>query len=155
MKNNSSYKDSLNQLEVKLEEIFAKKAPALPDNIKEILVKIAPYLAILSVIFSIPAILLIFGLGSLATIFAPLGGVRSVTTLPTMWVGILLLIPIVVLEIMAIPGLFKRLAVAWKYMFWAQLISIVSNLVQLNIFGAILSAIISFYLLFQVKKLYK
>lgn len=47
----------LNQLETKLEDIFGKQAPQLPPNIKELLVKIAPYLAILGVVISVPAIL--------------------------------------------------------------------------------------------------
>jgi len=145
----------LNQIEKTLDEYFGKKAPALPNNIKEILVKIAPYFAILGVILSLPAIFLLLGLGSLATVIAPLGGVSSVTSLPTMWVGILLLIPSVILEAMAVPGLFARKAMAWKYLFWAQLISVVSSVVQLNIVGAILGAVIGFYLLFQVKSFYK
>lgn len=147
--------DYIKQLEKAFDEYFGKKAPALPQNIKEIIVKIAPYLAIISVILTIPAILLIFGLGSLATTLAPLGGVQSVATLPTMWVSILLLIPVVVLEAMAVPGLFARSSKAWQYMFWAQIISVVSSLVQFNIIGALISAVIGFYLLFQVKSLYK
>lgn len=143
------------QLEKTLDMYFGKKAPALPNNAKELIVKIAPYLVILSLILTIPAILLIFGLGSVATVFAPLGGVRSVVALPTMWVGILLLVPVVVLEAMAIPGLFSKSAKAWQYMYWAQLISVVSSLVQLNLVSAILSALIGFYLLFQVKSFYK
>ncbi|OGE00825.1 MAG: hypothetical protein A2860_01105 [Candidatus Levybacteria bacterium RIFCSPHIGHO2_01_FULL_37_33] len=148
-------KNVMTQLENMLDEYFGKKAPALPQNIKEIIVKIAPYLVIISLIFTIPAILALFGLGSLATILAPLGGARSVAGVPTMWIGILLLIPAVILEAMAVPGLFSRKIVAWRYMFWAQLISIISSLVQINIVGALLSALIGFYLLFQVKSLYK
>ena len=145
----------LTQLEGTLDEYFGKKAPALPQNIKELIVKIAPYLAIISVIFTVPAILLLFGLGGLASILAPIGGTRAVALLPMMWIGILLLIPVILLEVMAIPGLFSKTATAWRYMFWAQLISIVSSLVQINIVGALLSALIGFYLLFQVKNLYK
>lgn len=145
----------VNQLEKTLDEYFGEKAPALPHNIKEIIVKIAPYLAILGVILSLPAILLLLGLGSLATVLAPLGGVPAVTSLPTMWLGILLLIPTVVLEAMAIPGLFARKTVAWKYLYWAQLISVLAAILQLNIVGAILTAVIGFYLLFQVKSFYR
>lgn len=145
----------VNQLEKTLDEYFGKKAPALPHNIKEIIVKIAPYLAILGVILSLPAIFLLLGLGSLATVIAPFGGPSAVTAVPTMWIGILLLIPGVILEAMAIPGLFARKAVAWKYMFWAQLISVVSPLVQFNIVGALIGAVIGFYILFQVKSFYK
>ncbi len=145
----------MQNLEQNLELYFGKKAPALPANIKEIIVKLAPYLAIIALVITIPAILLLFGLGSVATMLSPLGGAQTVTTLPTMWIGILLLIPVVVLEAMAVPGLFARSAKAWRYMYLAQLISVVSSLVQLNIVGAVVSALLGFYILFQVRSYYK
>jgi hypothetical protein len=148
-------KNSLSQLEVTLEEYFGKKAPAIPQNIKEVIVKIAPYLSILSAILILPSLLLLLGIGGLATVVAPLGGASAVTQLPTMWIGILFLIPVVILEVMAIPGLFARKAVAWRYLYWAQLISAVSSVVQFNIIGAIISLAIGLYLLFQVKSFYK
>lgn len=137
-----NFTETINQLEGTLNEYFGKKAPNLPQNIKEILVKIAPYLVILFVIFSIPTILTIFGLGGLSTS-------------STVWISLLLLIPIVILEAMAIPGLFARSIKAWRYLFWAQLISAASSLLQYNIVGAVIGVIIGFYLLFQVRSLYK
>lgn len=145
----------MEKLKGTLNEYFGKKAPALPQPAKEIIVKIAPYLAILSAILILPSLLLLLGLGGLTTILAPLGGVRSVAMIPTMWISILVLIPVAVLNIMAVPGLFARKAIAWKYIFWGQLISVISSLVQLNIIGALISALISFYILFQVKSFYK
>jgi len=47
---------SLGQLEKVLEEYLVKKAPALPTNLKELLVKFAPYLAIIGVVLSVPAL---------------------------------------------------------------------------------------------------
>src|SRR3989344_3944063 len=103
-------KNPLAQLEETLNEYFGKKAPALPQNIKEIIVKIAPYLVIISLIFTIPAILVLFGLGSLATVLSPMGGANSAAGVPAMWIGIVLLIPVAILEIMAVPGLFSKMA---------------------------------------------
>lgn len=145
----------LKQLEDTLELYFVKKAPALPTNIKDLLVKIAPYLVIISLIMTIPAILLLLGLGSFATMIAPAGGADTVATLPNMWIGIVLLIPVVILDAMAVPGLFARKAVGWKYIFWAQLIALVSSIIQFNIVGGIIGAIIGFYILFQIKSHYK
>ena len=151
----NNWKGMLGRLEKTLDVYFGKKAPALPQNAKEIIVKIAPILAIIAVVITIPAILVLLGLGGLATVVSPMGGVRSVSALPTMWISILLLIPTIILELMAIPGLFARKMIAWRYMYWAQLISIVSSLIQFNLIGAIISALIGFYLLFQVRNLYK
>ena len=150
-----SSKNVMTQLEDTLDEYFGKKAPALPQNIKEILVKIAPYLVIISLIFTIPAILALIGLGSFVSTLAPMGGAQAVAGVPTMWVGILLLIPVAILEAMAVPGLFSRKITAWRFIFWAEIISVISSLVQINIVGALISAVIGFYLLFQVKALYK
>lgn len=152
---NANYKNSLNRFEGALDGYFGKKAPALPQNIKEIIVKLAPYFAILSVIVTLPAIFLLLGLGGLTTMMAPFAGMRPISSVPTMWISILLLVPVVILEAMAIPGLFSRTTKAWKYMYWAQIITIVSNLAQFNVIGAILSAVIGFYVLFQIKSLYK
>ncbi len=145
----------MEQLETTLNEYFGKKAPAIPQNAKETIVKIAPYLAILSAVFTLPAIFVLFGLGGLATSLAPFGGMSTVSTIPTMWVSIALLIPVAILEVMAIPGLFAKTAKAWKYMYWSQIISIISSLVQFNLLGAVISGLIGFYLLFQVKSFYK
>lgn len=151
----NNYQNYLAQLENTLDEYFNKKAPALPTNIREIIVKIAPYLTILSIIVTLPAILVLLGLGSFATVLAPMGGVQSVSSLPTMWLSIILLIPTIILDAMAIPGLFARSRMGWRYVYWAQLISVVANLLQLNIIGAIIGAFIGFYFLFQVRSYYK
>lgn len=151
----ASSKNSLSQLEKTLEEYFGKKAPALPQDIKEVIVKLSPYLAILAAIIMVPSIFMLFGLGSLVTVLAPFGGVSSVGLLPNMWFGILILIPVVVLEVMAIPGLFERKITAWRYMYWAQLITAVSSLVKFDIVGAVIVLAIGLYLLFQVKSFYK
>jgi len=148
-------KNILNQLEATLDEYFGKRAPQLPENIKELIVKIAPYLTIVGIIFTIPAILLLLGLTGIATIVAPIGGAASVAAVPTMWIAGLLLIPVIVLEAMAIPGLFAKTKIGWKYTYWAQLVSTVSSLVSLNIFGAIIGGALGFYILFQIKNHYK
>ena len=148
-------KNTLDQLETTLDLYFNKKAPAMPQNIKELLVNLAPYLTVVSVLITLPGLLVLFGLGGFATMIAPMGGRESLSAVPTMWLSILFLVPVLILEIMAIPGLFAKKAVAWKYVFWAQLVSIVANLLQFNFFGAIIGAVISFYILFQIKSFYK
>ena len=148
-------KNMLNQLETKLEEIFGKQAPQIPENIKEIIVKIAPYLAIVGILFAIPALLLLLGLGSIATVVSPMGGVSSLAAVPTMWLSTLLLIPVIVLEALAIPGLFAKTKAGWRYSYWSQLVSVISSLIAFNILGAIFGAAIGFYILFQIKNHYK
>ncbi len=140
------------EFETMLDDIFAKKAPALPDNVKEFLVKAAPYLAIVGVVLSLPAVFAVLGLGAIAAPFAAMGGVSSFAGFS---ISIIFLIANMVLMIMAIPGLFKRTLSAWRLMFYSTLVSAVSSLVTFNLGGLIIGTAISFYFLFQVRSYYK
>jgi hypothetical protein len=140
------------KLEAQLEPIFAKQLPSLPENVKEIIVKFAPYLAIIGVVFSLPAILAVLGLGAVAVPFAALGGVSAFTGLS---LSIIFLVISTIIMIMAIPGLFARSIKAWRLMFYSTLVSAVSSLVAMNLGGLIIGTAISFYFLFQVKSYYK
>lgn len=140
------------KLEAQLEPFFTKQLPSLPSNVKEVLVKIAPYLAILGVVFAIPAVFALLGLGALASPFVMMQGMHAYTGFT---ISIIFVLIEVVLEIMAIPGLFARSKKAWKLMFYVSLVSIVSNLLSFNLGSLIIGTLISFYILFQVKPLYK
>jgi hypothetical protein len=60
-----------------------------------------------------------------------------------------------VLQIMAIPGLFKTTKAAWNLMFYASLVSILSSLFSSGLISAAIGAMISWYFLFQIRKFYK
>lgn len=145
-------KNFLVQIEEKLDLYFGKKAPAMPENIKELIVKYSPYLIVIVLVFSLPALLLAFGLTSVAMPFAYMGSVRqgfnfSITALVSL--------AALVFQVMAIPGLFKRTKLSWKYMFYASLISLLSSVLSFDIGAFIISGAISFWVLFQIKALYK
>jgi len=133
------------QFETLAEEYLGKKAPALPENAKEMIVKYSPYIAIAVAVIGALGTL---GLGALLGPLALLGGYSF---------SILSLISLasLVMEGMAIPGLFARKASAWKLMYYATLVSAVYLLLRLDIGNLILSTAISLYLLFQVKSYYK
>jgi len=142
---------SAKSLEVFLEEYLVRKAPfALPAGIKEFIVKVAPYLAMLGIIFALPLILLALGFDNFMYTF---GGVayRAGWYYPTL----ILTAVIIVLEIMAIPGLLKRSLKSWRFVFYATLVQFVSNLLGGSIVGALVGGLISLYILFQVKSYYK
>ncbi|MEK7634021.1 MAG: hypothetical protein AAB437_04220 [Patescibacteria group bacterium] len=146
------------KLEVTLEEYLVKKAPfQLPKNVKEIIVKFAPYLAILGVVMGIPGVLALLGAG---TILAPLGLVGGMMTgRPFLGFGyiinVLFLGVIVLLEGLAIPGLFSRSKKAWTYLYWSALVGIIQNILTFNVGGLVIGGILSMYFLFQVKEYYK
>ena len=154
----ADFKGALNNLEEILEEYLVKKAPfQLPKNVKEIIVKFAPYLAILGVVMGIPGVLALLGAG---TILAPLGFVGGMMTgRPFLGMGYLVSIiflgAMVVLEALAIPGLFSKSKKAWTFIYWSALVGVVQNIISFNIGGLVIGGLISMYFLFQVKEYYK
>ena len=145
-------------LEGTLEEYLVKKAPfQLPENVKEIIVKFAPYLAILGVVMGIPGVIALLGAG---TILAPLGFVGGMMTgRPFLGIGfiinVLFLGVAVLLEALAIPGLFSRSKKAWTFLYWSALVGVVQNVISFNIGGLVIGGLISMYFLFQIKEYYK
>jgi hypothetical protein len=150
------YKASLNQLEGMLDEYMGKKAPAMPENIKETLVSFAPYLAIIGIVISLPAIIAILGLNTMMGPLSAFAGVPYMMNYGfSYYVGIITLIISAVFEGMAIPGLFKRSLGAWRFMYYASLVSFVGSVLQGSLGGALIGALIGMYILFQVKSMYK
>ncbi|MEK7177539.1 MAG: hypothetical protein AAB705_01790 [Patescibacteria group bacterium] len=149
---------ALSKLEVTLEEYLVKKAPfQLPTNVKEIIVKFAPYLAILGVVMGIPGVLALLGAGA---ILAPIGLVGGLMTgKPFLGFGyivsVVFLAVMVLLEGLAIPGLFSRSKKAWTFLYWSALVGVVQNIVSFNVGGLIIGGLLSMYFLFQVKEYYK
>lgn len=141
----------MNQLENWLAPYFEEKAPRLPDSVREVLVKIAPWLVLIGVVFSLPAVLSLLGFGAF---FGPwmmwgrymMGG--------NYYLSLILSLVIIILEIIALPGLFHRARRGWLFAFYALLVSGLQNLLPGNIVGLILCLLIGFYILFQVRSSY-
>jgi len=144
-------KNPLKQLEDLLDLYLGQKAPALPDNFKETIVNLAPWLIIVMVVLASPAIFAVLGIGTFLAPFSFFGGVKYGATFS---LYLLLLAVSLILEIIAVPGLFKRTAQSWRLVFYSTLVSAVSSLSHGNIGNFIISTGISLYVLFQVKKYY-
>lgn len=151
--NKKDWKKMLVDLEGKLNLYFGEKAPQLPESIREFIVKFGPYLMAVGLLFSLPVILASVGLG---TVLAPVmflgSGVRYGWHF-SFWS--LFGLAIFVLQIMALPGLFKRKMNSWKLMFYASLLSALSSLLNLSLGSLIIGSAISWYFLFQIRKYYK
>lgn len=146
----------MNELEKVLTEYFGQKAPQMPMGLKTFLVSIAPYLAILGVAMAVLAIFPLISLSSYGYgIMSNYGMMQGSYFGSMMIISLVAMIAMAGLEVMAIPGLFAKTLTGWRYMFYAQLVSLVSSLLMMNIIGFIIGAVIGFYILFQVKSLYK
>lgn len=135
-----------------LEEWF-DKLPPLPTGAKEVLVKVAPWFALVFGVLGVLAALAATGLMAALSPFMVLGGGVGVAT-GGLVAAILALLGSA-LMLVSFPGLKDRKMAGWKWAFWSEAVGVVSSLVALNLVGAAISALIGFYLLFQIKSYYK
>lgn len=156
MKQSSDWKSTLLSIENTLLPYFTTKLPSLPADIKKLLVQLTPIYAIISVVLGILGLLVLIGLG---TLIAPISFMFGVTSTGVFQPGyiltILFLIPTTILQAMAIQPLSQQRKKGWDLLFYAALLQFVSNVVEFNIFGAVISALISLYLLYQIREYYK
>jgi hypothetical protein len=131
-------------LEEQIEPI-AVQLPALPDNAKETIVKIMPILAIIGLVINGFGLIALLAIGIIA-IFALTAGVQVL-------LGFVFTVATVVLLALALPGLFAKKRAGWVWIYYAELLSIVSSIISLNILNVLFS-LLWLYLLFQVRSLY-
>ncbi len=128
------------------------KAPALPKNAREAIVRITPVLAI---IFGVLGLLgSLAGLGFL-TAFAPFAFLGGVNGYGSGFIAALFWLVSSVLLIAAFPGVRARKINGWNMIFWSELVSFAGSIISLSIVSGIIGALIAFYLLFQIKSYYK
>ena len=150
-KETKNIKGMVDELEIKLEEIFVGKLWALPKKVKEAIVVIAPYLSIISLILIIPMVLALMGL----SFFAPVVFLGGVTAGLGYTFSILFGLVGGILAVSVIPGLFKRQIKSWRVLFWVSLINALGELFKMDLGNLIIGTAISWYVLFQVKEYYK
>jgi hypothetical protein len=154
---NLGLKQGLSQLEDTLEVYLVKKAPfSIPENWKELIVQFAPYLTILGIVVSVPAVFAVLGLGALVSPFTAFLGPRYALSYSFNYIlSMVALVVVIVLAAMAVPGLFKRQEKAWRFLFYASLVNVVSGFFGGDWVGMIIGTLISWYVLFQVREYYK
>ena len=148
----TSFKSYIKQLEDLLSEYLVKKAPALPANVKEAIVRFAPWAVLILFVITLPIVLAVFGLSA---VFAPLSFLGGITVGTNYILTIILSAVQLVLEAMAIPGLFQKSRGAWNLVFYSTLVGAVQNIATFNLGGLIIGTLLSLYILFQVKEYYK
>ncbi|MBO0939586.1 hypothetical protein J2I47_23755 [Fibrella sp. HMF5335] len=134
-------------LEQELAPVFTEKAPfQLPDDIREIIVKIIPYLIIVQIVFFVLSML---GGGSVILAAFSANLLYSISALISLAGAII--------GMLALPGSFKRTRESWVKMYQAQLLFVLASLVTLTISGFIsglFSLAVGLFLLFQIRPKY-
>jgi len=131
-----------------LDYYLVKQAPfQIPDGAREVIVRFAPWIAVVLLVLSLPVVLLALGLSAAVLPFAATGATGLGFTM-------MIVIATLVLDVLALPGLFARRMGGWRLIFYARLVTIVSSVLQGAIVGGILGGLISLYILFQIRPLY-
>jgi len=129
-----------------LEELFAK-LPNLPKGGTDVLVSIAPWLALIFGVLGVIGGLSAIGISPLALF----GGISSSFAVLATGIGALISS---ILMLMAFSGLKKRTYKGWELLFWSEVVSVVSAVLSISV-GSVLGVLVGFYLLFQIKRYYK
>lgn len=166
--------EQLTNAENKLNDVFVKKAPyQIPEKSKKTLVEFMPWISLVAGLLGLLAAKALWSLGHYTnklvdTInqISQVYGVKSHA--PSLgvayWLALVVLIGFSVLDVVAFPGLrAKSKARGWNLVFFGALLNVLYAMVLIFVDGrgvgsfiwGILTAIVSFYLLFQVRSQYK
>jgi len=137
-------------LERELEPVFLGKFPPFSESVKEFVVQYGPYFILILSVLGLFGLLTAFGIGSV------ISGMGTVSTSfgISFYVNILLGIFVLIMYLMAFTPLRARKRSGWNLLYYALLIGIVSNIIQLNIIGTLVSGVLGFWILFQIREKY-
>ena len=143
-------------LEKWMAPLFAK-FPHLPESARQTIANIAPWLAL---IFGILGLLALLSAGAVASLLS----VASVFLLAQGYAPLILLITLLAsliacgLDLLAFNPLRARLKKGWSYLFYGTVLTTAATLVEMvfggGSLGALVGALIGFWLLFEVRGLY-
>lgn len=142
----------MKQLDTLLETYLVHKAPALPPKWKEVLVKFLPWIVLIVLILALPGVLILLGISAFVL---PTSALMIPDAAGGISLAVIFLIATIILDALAVPGLFKRSKSAWNLLFYSTLLSAVHSLISFNLGGLIIGTLISLYLLYQIKSYYK
>lgn len=137
-------------LEKEMRDLFAK-FPAFPESLVDILVTIAPWLAVIGGILGFLGLLSLLGLDAA---FVGTIGVGAYGSSWRFYVSIIGGAIAAVLYIMAFTPLRTQKKRGWDLMYYAFLVNLLLYLVTFQIFALIISFIIGGWILFQIRPKY-
>jgi hypothetical protein len=163
---------ALQSLEDRLENVFVKKAPALPAGSKKAIVEWLPWINLALGLLSVWAAYALWHWAHLASklidyansLSTAFGGtaVASNRMSAALWLGLAVMVVQALLYLAAFPALRERKKSGWDLMFYALLVNVVYGVVLLfsdyggfgNLLGSLIGSAIGFYFLFQIRSLY-
>lgn len=159
----NSLKNALSKLETFLNIHLIKKAPSLPKEIKDFLVKYGPWILLLLLIIELFITFISITGYTLGLLFS-FGSNSGEAPISYVFNYIFYLISPVLLLIIGFVGLFfeglsirpliKREYIGWKYIFYSSLIFFILQITDFTIVSFIVSCLF-IYIIFQIKDYYK
>ena len=142
-------------LENLLAPIFAK-APHLPEGGRKVIGQIAPWLAL---VFGILGLFAIVSAGSMMSVFA-LSAVFAGVDYALLYLALLVGLISSILDLLAFKPLTAYKKRGWNFLFYATVLSALATIVNLIFgygygLGNILGLLIGFWLLFEIRGLYR
>jgi hypothetical protein len=136
-----------------LEYYLVTKSPIqLPENAKAWIVKYGPWIEVVLLVLTLPLLLVALGISA---VFLPFAGVAAPGAAAGIGLAWIVTLAQFGLMVAALPGLFARRKQGWTLAFYAQAVGLVVSLLQGNVIGALVWAVIGFFILFQIKNYYK
>jgi hypothetical protein len=152
--------EALGGLEGYLKKLF-DQAPHLPKEWHDMIVNIMPFLAVIFGILSGVSFLGLLGLGSGGLtsfgVLGALGGSYLLSFLVTVATGLVS----AAFLIFSFKGLQERSKKGWNLVFYSQIVALVGAVLSVvvghpyNLVDVVLGALVSFYLLFEVRSYYR
>ncbi len=131
-----------------LDYYLVRKAPfQIPDGAREWIVRYGPWIMLVLLVLSLPALLAALGLG---TFVLPLAGAYGAG----FGIATLFFLAGAALRVLSLPGLFARKMSGWSLAFYATLVSFVGSLLAGSIVSGIIGTLIGLYILFQIRSYY-
>lgn len=128
------------------------KLPVLPKDVKDVIVNITPWVALIFGVLGVLGALAGFGVLSVFSPLAVMGG--GAGALGSGMVAVVLWLVSSALLLAAFPGTRKQKVQGWNYLFYSETVSLIANVISFNL-GGILIALVAYYLLYQIRSYYK
>ncbi len=135
-----------------LDGLLGNRAPIqIPGKLKFLMAKFGHWLVIGLMVLVLPGQLISLGWRAGMLPFASMGGTDSTLQVAFALATLLFLI---VMLIMALPGLHGRKVIGWQLLMLCNVINMAYGLLNGGIVGPILGLVIGLYVLFQVRRYY-
>ena len=161
-----------NQLESSLEDIFVKKAPALPAGGKKFLVEYLPWISLIGGLLTLWSAYSVWhwahavnsAINYLNGLSQAFGGTTVSVSRFSFWIWLSVAVLAIegVVYLLAYTGLKDRKKAGWNYLYYGALLNVVYGVVIAfssyggvgNLIGALIGSAIGLWLLFQIRSSY-